>query len=84
MLNNLLFQLKSPWGFMRIIRLVMALFLFYDGFMGENYWMFILASVLGYQALFNVGCASCAVPPAQYKNTKLPPEDVEIQYEEVK
>ena len=69
---------------MRIARFILAGFLFYDGYMGENYWMFLLAAILGYQALFNIGCAYCAVSPAEQSKMELPEEDVDIQYEEVK
>lgn len=53
------FYARGPWDLFRIIRLVLAGFLLYDGWMSGNYFLIGLGMIFGYQALARVGCVPC-------------------------
>ena len=56
--------LFSNWHFMRWVRLVFALFLFYQAFLLQE-WMFVaFGFFFMLQVIFNLGCGSngCTVP----------------------
>jgi len=76
--------LLSNWHLMRVIRLILGVFVMYDGFKSHQYlFMFFGAAFMG-MALFNIGCCGpqgCSIP----ENKKTDPlKDEEIVFDEVK
>ena len=63
-------RLVADWSLLRLLRLVLAGFIAYEGVMGEVWWLVALAAVLFFQAVFNTGCgaAGCAVEPEKSKS----------------
>nr|WP_297307842.1 hypothetical protein [uncultured Flavobacterium sp.] len=49
-------NILSNWNFMRILRLVMAVFIIFQGFETEQ-WLFVIAGfIFALLPLFNIGC----------------------------
>lgn len=86
-MKTLISNIKADWGLLRIMRIALAVFFIYDGYMGESFWMIALGGILAYQAIANVGCASCEATGScstKAPASAHPADDLEVDYEEVK
>lgn len=72
------------WGIMRIIRLAVGLYAFYEVIKHPDFLLGSMAFIVTAMAVFNVGCGAqgCEIP-ATRKNTKSVDKE-DIEYEEVK
>lgn len=55
----LLNKLKQPWGFTRIVRLILGIFVCIQGFNQGSWLLVALAVILFYQSLSNFKCIPC-------------------------
>ena len=71
------------WGTMRIIRLAVGLYAFYEAIKTPDFLLISMASILTIMALFNVGCGSqgCGIPTYQKTKEK---EEENVSFEEIK
>lgn len=71
------------WSFMRLLRLVLGVFIVFQG-IESGMWLFVFAGAFyAVMALLNFGCCGTSgCTPTRYKNTKHIEE--EIRYEEIK
>jgi len=73
-------KLQEPWGLMRILRLALALWLFYDAYHQQNWWMAVFGVFILYQVIENVQCTSCeqtgSCDISVKKENQLPVNDV--------
>ena len=69
---------------MRIIRLSVGLYAFYEAIKNPDILLISMASILTLMALFNVGCGAqgCGIPTTRHTSKLEEKED--INYEEVK
>ncbi|MEY2793624.1 MAG: hypothetical protein RJA76_1616 [Bacteroidota bacterium] len=69
---------------MRIIRLAVGLYTFYEAIKTPDILLISMASILTIMALLNVGCGAqgCGIPRSQHTTENI--EKEEIEYEEVK
>lgn len=71
----------ANWNFMRALRLVMGVWVLVSSISTKQYFVATFGVWFIYQALMNVGCAACAVPPSNKANST---DIQEVTYEEVK
>ncbi len=81
-LKSLKTQLFSNWDLLRILRIVIGVFLGYQGFKLHDSVAWMIAGIFIVQALTNTGCCAtnCSVPS---KDTKFGSVD-EVSYDEIK
>lgn len=73
----------SNWDLSRVFRLVLGLFIVFQGIWSSEWTFILLGGLFSLMPLFNIGCCAsgrCSMP-AKHKETS-PAED--IRYEEVK
>ena len=72
------------WGTMRIIRLAVGLYAFYEVIKTPDFLLGAMALILITMAVFNVGCGAqgCGIPTSRKNDETAENED--ITYEEVK
>ena len=72
------------WGTMRIIRLAVGLYAFYEAIKTPDMLLISMASILTIMAVLNVGCGAqgCGIPTRRPTSHTEDKEDIE--YEEVK
>ena len=76
-------KLLSNWGFMRVFRLALGIYIIVQG-IHANEWMFIvLGALFSIMPLMNIGCcgaSGCNTTQVNTKNNK----NEEVKYEEVR
>lgn len=72
------------WGVMRVIRLAVGLYAFYEVIKNPDFLLGAMAAILILMAIFNVGCGAqgCGIPTSTKSSPKSTDEDV--SYEEIK
>jgi len=72
------------WGIMRVIRLAIGLYAFYEVIKKPDFLLGAMALILIAMAVFNVGCGTqgCGIPTT--RQTSKTEEKEDIDYEEVK
>lgn len=77
-------SILKNWGTMRIIRLAVGLYAFYEVIKTPDFLLGSMAFILTAMAIFNVGCGAqgCGIPAPRKNHTST--EDDEVTYEEVK
>lgn len=76
--------LLSNWHFMRILRALIAVWSIFEYTHTSDPMLLALGGILGFQAIFNVGCcgaAGCATTPSAPRQELTAQE---VEYEEVK
>lgn len=85
-MKSLITNISANWGLLRIMRMGLAVFILYDGYKSESILMLLLGGLLAWQALANVGCASCDTSGScstDKPSTSHPADELEVDYEEV-
>lgn len=77
----MLTSITQPWGFMRIIRLVIGGYALVEAYRGQDSLMAIFGIVLVGMAVLNAGCGAqgCGIPTNKSNQT----ESEDVDYEEV-
>jgi hypothetical protein len=72
------------WGIMRVIRLAIGLYAFYEVIKKPDFLIGAMALILIAMAVFNVGCGAqgCGIPPSRKNDTST--DNEEVSYKEVK
>lgn len=72
------------WSVMRIIRLAVGLYAFYEAIKTPDFLLISMASILTIMAIFNVGCGAqgCGIPTTFQKTKEK--DDNYISFEEIK
>ena len=81
MLESLIYRIKQPWGWMRILRLGVALIIGIDAWHSQSWGLMFVASLFLYQSIINAGCSTCPTPSTTDKRQAA---TVDVDYEEVK
>jgi hypothetical protein len=77
--------LLAPWGFMRILRLVMGVIIMVQSFINHQPWIGVLGGFFVIQVLMNTGCgtAGCSPNLTRQKSTGKRANTKEVDYETV-
>jgi hypothetical protein len=85
-MRNLIVRLKSPWDFMRLLRLGLGVLLIAQTFRHMDYMALSLGGILLLQAVFNAGCcgtSGCSTAPGPKREATRGTPGV-TTYEEIK
>jgi hypothetical protein len=74
----------SKWNFPRILRLLVGIFILYDGIMSSEYLFVILGFAFSLMALLDYGCCGTTQCNSNINTSEKQIEDKEIIFEEVK
>ncbi|MCX6218920.1 hypothetical protein [Spirosoma sp.] len=72
----------APWGFMRILRLVMGVVIMYQSFANQQPWIGVLGGFFVIQVLMNTGCNAAGCNPTITRRNPLD-KAKEVVYEDV-
>ena len=76
--------LFTNWNFPRILRLLVGIFVIYDGIMSREYLIVTIGFVLATMAVLNYGCCGVANCKTAVNSSENQKEDTDIIFEEVK
>lgn len=78
-------SILKNWGTMRIIRLAVGLYAFYEAIKTPDIILISLASIVTLMAVLNVGCGAqgCGIPTNNRPTSKIDDQE-DIDYEEIK
>ncbi len=77
-------KIISQWNFPRILRLLVGIFIIYDGLMSSEYLFVALGFAFSFMAILNYGCCGTTQCNSNINTIEKQIVDKEIIFEEVK